>query len=142
MYLLDTNVISELRKPQADKNVVAWAKTVIAPRMFISAITLKELETGVLRMERRDPAQGKVLRNWLKRHVMPAFDARILPVDSTVALRCARLHVPDQANESDALIAATALVHGLTVVTRNVADFESSGVALINPWDSRNADTF
>ncbi|MHB2247145.1 PIN domain-containing protein [Pseudomonas fitomaticsae] len=142
MYLLDTNVISELRKPQADKNVVAWAKTVIAPRMFISAITLKELETGVLRMERRDPAQGKVLRNWLKRHVMPAFDARILPVDATVALRCARLHVPDQANESDALIAATALVHGLTVVTRNVADFESSGVALINPWDSRNADTF
>ncbi|TFH81658.1 type II toxin-antitoxin system VapC family toxin [Pseudomonas kribbensis] len=142
MYLLDTNVISELRKPQADKNVVAWARTVIAPRMFISAITLKELETGVLRMERRDPAQGKVLRTWLKRHVMPAFDARILPVDAAVALRCARLHVPDRANESDALIAATALVHGLTVVTRNIADFESSGVALINPWDSRNADTF
>jgi len=142
MYLLDTNVISELRKPQADRNVVAWARTVIAPRMFISAITLKELETGVLRMERRDPAQGKVLRTWLKRHVMPAFDARILPVDAAVALRCARLHVPDQANESDALIAATALVHGLTVVTRNIADFESSGVALINPWDSRNADNF
>ncbi len=135
MYLLDTNVISELRKPQADKNVVAWARSVIAPRMFISAITLKELETGVLRMERRDPAQGKVLRIWLKRHVMPAFDARILPVDAAVALRCARIHVPDQANESDALIAATALVHGLTVVTRNVADFESSGVALINPWN-------
>ncbi len=135
MYLLDTNVISELRKPQADRNVVAWARTVIAPRMFISAITLKELETGVLRMERRDPVQGKVLRAWLKRHVMPAFDARILPVDAAVALRCARIHVPDQANESDALIAATALVHGLTVVTRNVADFESSGVAVINPWD-------
>lgn len=135
MYLLDTNVISELRKPQADKNVVAWARTVISPRMFISAITLKELETGVLRMERRDPAQGKVLRTWLKRHVMPAFDARILPVDAAVALRCARIHVPDQANESDALIAATALVHGLTVVTRNTGDFESSGVALINPWE-------
>lgn len=135
MYLLDTNVISELRKPQADKNVVAWARSVIAPRLFISAITLKELETDVLRMERRDPIQGKVLRTWLKRHVMPAFDARILPVDAAVALRCARLHVPDQANESDALIAATALVHGLTVVTRNIGDFESSGVALINPWD-------
>ncbi|MBS4078086.1 MULTISPECIES: type II toxin-antitoxin system VapC family toxin [Pseudomonas] len=135
MYLLDTNVISELRKPKADKNVVAWANTVIAPRLFISAITLKELETGVLRMERRDPVQGKVLRNWLKRHVMPAFDARILPVDAAVALRCASLHVPDSANESDALIAATALVHGLTVVTRNVADFASSGVALINPWE-------
>lgn len=135
MFLLDTNVISELRKPRANANVVAWAKTVIAPRLFISAITLKELETGVLRMERRDPAQGKVLRTWLKQHVMPAFDARILPVDAAVALRCARLHVPDCTNESDALIAATALVHGLTVVTRNIGDFQSSGVALINPWD-------
>lgn len=135
MYLLDTNVISELRKPQADANVVAWARSILASRMFISAITLKELETGVLRMERRDPAQGKILRTWLKRHVMPAFDARILPVDAAVALRCAHLHVPDQGNESDALIAATALVHGLTVVTRNVNDFRPSGVALINPWD-------
>ena len=135
MYLLDTNVISELRKPQADARVVAWAKSVIAARMFISAITLKELETGVLRMERRDPVQGKVLRTWLKRHVMPAFDARILPVDAAVALRFAHLHVSEQANESDALIAATALVHGLTVVTRNVSDFKSSGVPLLNPWD-------
>lgn len=134
MYLLDTHVISELRKPQADANVVAWAKSILAPRLFISAITLKELETGVLRMERRDPAQGSVLRTWLKRHVMPAFDGRILAVDAAVALRCARLHVPDQANESDALIAATALVHGLTVVTRNIDDFKSSGVELINPW--------
>ncbi|KAF2410626.1 hypothetical protein SAMN04490179_2476 [Pseudomonas antarctica] len=134
MYLLDTNVISELRKPQADANVVAWAKSVIALRMFISAITLKELETLVLRLERKDPAQGKVLRTWLKRHVLPAFEARILPVDAAVALRCAHLHVPDQANESDALIAATALVHGLTVVTRNVSDFKSSGVPLLNPW--------
>ena len=134
MYLLDTNVISELRKPQADAKVVAWAKSIIASRLFISVITLKELETGVLRMERRDPAQGKVLRTWLKRHVMPAFDARILPVDAAVALRCANLHVSDKANESDALIAATALVHGLTVVTRNINDFKSSGVAVINPW--------
>ena len=135
IYLLDTNVISELRKPKADANVVAWAKSVMAPRMFISVITLKELETGVLRMERRDPAQGKVLRTWLKRHVIPAFDGRILPVDTAVALRCAHLHVTDLANESDALIAATALVHGLTVVTRNINDFKFSGVTLINPWD-------
>ncbi|MHC8305292.1 PIN domain-containing protein [Pseudomonas sp. PB3P13] len=134
MYLLDTNVISELRKPHADPNVVSWAKSVIAAKMFMSAITLKELETGVLRMERRDAAQGKILRNWLKRHVMPAFDARILPIDAAVAIRCAGLHVPDRANESDALIAATALVHGLTVVTRNISDFQSSGVALLNPW--------
>jgi hypothetical protein len=85
-------------------------------------------------MERRDPAQGKVLRTWLKRHVMPAFDARILPIDAAVALRCASLHVPDRVNEADALIAATALVHGLTVVTRNVSDFQASGVQTINPW--------
>ena len=135
MYLLTAGVISELRKPKADANVVAWARSVIAPRMFVSVVTLKELEIAVLRVERRDPAQGKVLRTWLKRHVMPAFDARILPVDAAVALRCAHLHVPDQANESDALIAATALVHGLTVVTRNVSDFKSSGVTVINPWD-------
>ena len=123
MFLLDTNVISELRKPQADANVVAWAKSVIAPRMFISAITLKELETGVLRMERRDPVQGKVLRTWLKRSCHAGIRCRILPVDAAVAIRCAGLHVPDRANESDALIAATALVHGLTVVTRNIATF-------------------
>ncbi|BBP69912.1 twitching motility protein PilT [Pseudomonas sp. Seg1] len=135
MYLLDTNVISELRKPQADANVVAWAKSTSAPSMFISVITLMELETGVLRIERRDPDQGKVLRRWLKRHVVPAFDTRILPIDVAVAVRCASLHVPDRASESDALIAATALVHGLTVVTRNIGDFQNSGVALINPWD-------
>lgn len=135
MYLLDTNVISELRKPQADVNVVSWARNIPAPRMFISVITLMELETGVLRVERRDPAQGKVMRSWLKRHVVPTFDTRILPVDAAVAIRCANLHVPDRASESDFLIAATALVHGLTVVTHNTGDFKSSGVGLINPWE-------
>ncbi|MCX7080250.1 MAG: type II toxin-antitoxin system VapC family toxin [Pseudomonas sp.] len=134
MFLLDTNVVSELRKAQADKNVAAWAQSVAAPSLFLSAITVLELETGILRVERRDPAQGCLLRSWLDNHVMPAFAGRILAVDSAVALRCARLHVPDRSNECDALIAATALVHGLTVVTRNVADFQSSGVRLINPW--------
>ena len=134
MFLLDTNVVSELRKAQADNNVVAWARSVAAPSLFLSAITVLELETGILRIERRDPAQGGLLRSWLDNHVMPAFAGRILAVDSAVALRCARLHVPDRSNECDALIAATALVHGLTVVTRNVADFQSSGVQLINPW--------
>jgi predicted nucleic acid-binding protein len=134
MFLLDTNVVSELRKAQADNNVVAWARSVAAPSLFLSAITVLELETGILRIERRDPAQGGLLRSWLDNHVMPAFAGRILAVDSAVALRCARLHVPDRSNECDALIAATALVHGLTVVTRNVADFQSSGVRLINPW--------
>ena len=134
MFLLDTNVVSELRKAQADNKVVAWARSVAAPSLFLSAITVLELETGILRIERRDPAQGGLLRSWLDNHVMPAFAGRILAVDSAVALRCARLHVPDRSNECDALIAATALVHGLTVVTRNVADFQSSGVRLINPW--------
>lgn len=136
MYLLDTNVISELRKPQADKNVQAWARSVPAPSLYISAITLLELETGVLRFERKDPVQGSRLRVWLNNHVVPAFAGRILAVDRAVALRRARLHVPDRSNECDALIAATALIHGLTVVTRNVPDFEASGVALLNPWGS------
>lgn len=135
MHLLDTNVISELRKPPADKNVVAWAKNRLCATPVYFGDYLEGIGDWVLRMERHDPAQGKVLRTWLKRHVMPAFDARILPIDAAVALRCASLHVPDRANEGDALIAATALVHGLTVVTRNVADFQSSGVKLINPWD-------
>ncbi|MBC8999983.1 type II toxin-antitoxin system VapC family toxin [Pseudomonas sp. N40(2020)] len=139
MFLLDTNVISELRKPQADKQVVAWANSIPAANLYLSAMTVLELETGILRIERRDPPQGGLLRNWLERHVKPAFSGRILSVDSAVATRCAQLHAPDRSNECDALIAATALVHGLTVVTRNVADFELSGVHLINPWLAANA---
>ncbi|MCY1408123.1 Toxin FitB [compost metagenome] len=134
MFLLDTNVVSELRKAKADKNVVAWARTTTPSSLFISAITLLELETGVLRIERRDPGQGATLRTWLQNHVLPAFSGRILAVDSVVARRCAQLHVPDPRSECDALIAATALVHGLTIVTRNVADFEASGAGLLNPW--------
>ncbi|WP_166366704.1 type II toxin-antitoxin system VapC family toxin [Pseudomonas akapageensis] len=134
MFLLDTNVVSELRKSKADKNVVAWAKTVVPSSLFISAITLLELETGVLRIERRDPTQGASLRTWLQNHVLPAFSGRILAIDSVVARRCAQLHVPDPRSECDALIAATALVHGLTIVTRNVADFEATGAELLNPW--------
>lgn len=139
MFVLDTNVVSELRKAKAgkaDPNVTAWATSVPAGDLFISAITVLELETGVLLVERRDPAQGAVLRTWLDRHVMPAFAGRVLAVDVAVAQRCARLHVPDPRAERDALIAATALVHGMTVVTRNVADFEPTGVALLNPWVS------
>jgi predicted nucleic acid-binding protein len=93
-----------------------------------------ELEQGVLMIERRDPAQGRVLRTWLESQVMPAFDDRVLPIDAAVARRCASLHVPRTRGERDALIAATALVHGMAVVTRNVADFEPTGVAVINPW--------
>jgi toxin FitB len=137
MYLLDTNVVSELRKAKsgkADGNVVAWAASVPPLGLFLSAITILELETGVLLVERRDPVQGGILRIWLNDHVLPAFAGRILAVDTFVAQRCARLHVPDPRADRDALIAATALCHGLTVVTRNVADFEPTGVQILNPW--------
>ena len=135
MFLLDTNVISELRKARtADSRVVAWANNVEASLLFISAITVLELEQGVLLVERRDPKQGMALRAWLDGQVMPEFSRRILPIDSDVARRCAGLHVPDPRSERDALIAATALVHGLTVFTRNIADFDKTGVRLINPW--------
>lgn len=138
MYLLDTNVVSELRKVRAgkaDPNLVTWSDSTDASSLFISAITVLELETGVLLIERRDPAQGAMLRAWLDRHVLPAFEGRVLPVDTAVAQRCARLHVPDRHAERDALIAATALVHDMTVVTRNVADFSTSGVRMLNPWE-------
>lgn len=137
MFLLDTNVVSELRKVRsgkADPGLAAWADSADAASLFISAITVLELETGVLLIERRDQGQGEILRAWLDRHVLPAFEGRILPVDAVVARRCASLHVPDRLAERDALIAATALVHGMTVVTRNVADFSASGAKILNPW--------
>jgi predicted nucleic acid-binding protein len=135
MFLLDTNVISELRRPQrADRNVVAWAGAISAASFFLSVISILEIELGVLQIARRDAAQGTILRAWIDDQILPRFEGRILAVDTAVAQRCARLHVPDPRAERDALIAATAMVHGLTVVTRNVADFELMGVALLNPW--------
>jgi predicted nucleic acid-binding protein len=138
MLLLDTNVVSELRKVRfgkADARVAAWADSTETSELYVSAITVQELEIGVLRAERRDPAQGAVLRAWMDNHVLPAFSGRILPVDTAVALRSAKLHVPDPSPIRDGLIAGTALVHGMTVVTRNVGDFVSTGVPLLNPWD-------
>ncbi len=137
MYVLDTCVVSELRKVRsgrADPGVAAFEKTVDASALFLSAVTILELELGILALERKDAAQGSVLRAWLEKNVLPEFSSRTLPVDVAVARRCARLHVPDRRSERDALIAATALVHGMSVVTRNVADFEPTGVAIINPW--------
>ena len=119
---------------KADKNVTAWAESVSATSLFLPVITILELETGILLIERRDPGQGAILRVWLDGHVLPAFDGRILAVDFAVAQRCAKLNVPDPRPHRDALIAATALVHGMTVVTRNVADFEPTGVEIFNPW--------
>lgn len=139
MFILDTNVVSELRKAKsgkADAGVVSWAASVQLGGLFISAITILELETGVLQVERRDPAQGAILRTWLDGHVLPTFSGRVLAVDAVVAQCCAKLHVPDPRSERDALIAATALVHGMTVVTRNVCDFEPMDVRLLNPWST------
>ncbi len=138
MFVLDTNVVSELRKVhlgKANTNVATWAQSVNATELFVSAITLLELELGVVSIERKDSAQGALLRLWFEQQVLPEFSERTLPVDTAVALRCARLHVPGKRGERNALIAATALVHGMTVVTRHVADFKPTGVVLLNPWE-------
>jgi predicted nucleic acid-binding protein len=139
VYVLDTNVVSELRKAKAgkaDRHVVAWASSVQAGQLYLSAITVLELEMGVLRIERRDRTQGALMRAWLDGQVMPAFAGRVLAVDAVVALRCARLHVPNRLAERDALVAATALVHGMSVVTRNVSDFAAAKVPLVDPWQA------
>lgn len=136
MFLLDTNVLSELRRRErTHPKVAAWADTVHASDLFLSAITILEIEAGTLQLARRDAIQGRVLRAWIDGKVLPAFADRILPIDTAVAQRCARLHVPDPRAERDALIAATALVQRMRVVTRNVADFQPMGVDLLNPWE-------
>lgn len=137
MYLLDTNVISELRKAKAGKaepRVIAWAKTVSAASLYLSAISILELELGVLLVGRRDHLQGAILRSWIDDHVLPAFAGRILVIDTAVAQCCAALHVPNPRSDRDALIAASALTHKMTVVTRNISDFQETGVPLLNPW--------
>lgn len=137
MYLLDTNVVSELRKAKnAHRGVRTWAQEVPAASLFLSAISILELEIGVLLIERRDRKHGAVLRAWMDDHVLPAFSGRILAIDMAVAKRCAPLHVPDPPSDRDALIAATALVHGMAVVTRNVKDFQFRGLTVVNPWQS------
>jgi predicted nucleic acid-binding protein len=135
MFVLDTNVVSELRRPEkVNPKVAIWAGSIPISSIFLSAITILEIELGICSVERRDEAQGKILRSWLEDQVLRRFEGRILVVDIPVARRCARLHVPDPRGERDALIAATALVHGMTIVTRNAADFQPMRVPVLNPW--------
>jgi hypothetical protein len=137
-YLLDTNVVSELRKVRAGKadlRVKAWTEKTDAGSMYLPVITVLELELGALLMERRDRRQGAVLRSWLEKQILPAFAGRILAVDTEVARNAAALQVPNPRPYRDVLIAATGIVHGMTLVTRNVRDLEPTGVALLNPWD-------
>jgi len=138
MFLLDTNVVSEsrkLRSGKADEKVALWLQSTSPAQTFISVFTVFELELGIRLKERQDEAQGKALRRWLETVVLPGFTDRVLSPDIEIARRCAAMHVPDPASDRDAWIAAIALQHGLTVVTRNVADFRRTGVKLLNPWD-------
>ncbi|MFT3889809.1 MAG: type II toxin-antitoxin system VapC family toxin [Arachnia sp.] len=133
-YLLDTNVLSDARR-RSSPRLSRWLAEQRVIDLGISAITLLELELGVRLMERRDARQGAALRRWLQDQVVAAFSGRVLPVDGPVAIQCAGLHVPDRMPDMDALIAATALAHDLTLVTRNTDDMARPGVRLLNPWD-------
>lgn len=137
MYLLDTNVISELRKHSkgtADTQVSQWFSAAASHMLYTSVICLLELERGALSVARRDARQGQVLLDWINNQVRPSFAGRVLPIDEKVASLCAAMHVPNPRSEADALIAATAMAHGLAVVTRNVKDFAPMGVRTVNPW--------
>ncbi|WP_271022935.1 type II toxin-antitoxin system VapC family toxin [Rhizobium sp. RCAM05973] len=138
MLLLDTNVVSELRKVasgRADPNVAAWNETIDPAETFISSVVLHELEIGVRLVEHNDPVAGKVLRNWLENTVLGTFSGRILPLDEAAAVQAAKWHVPNPRPINDAYIAAVAFTRRMTLVTRNVKDFEGMGVNLVNPWD-------
>ena len=136
-YLLDTIVVSELRKVgdgKADLNVTTWLGAKDSRDLYISAITILELERGIHSIQRRDIEQGSRLRTWMDSRVRPEFAERIISIDEAIATRCAHLHIPDRRNEGEGIIAATAIVHGLVVVTRNIHAFQGTGVVLVDPW--------
>ncbi len=140
MFLLDTNVISELRRPdRANSRVVRWASSIAEPAQFLSSITVLELEVGALSLRRKDEVQGNALWTWIRHTVLVEFAGRVLPFSIETSLICAPLHVPDRRPQRDAMIAATALEHRLTVVTRNVRDFAVMGVPVLNPWEDGHA---
>jgi predicted nucleic acid-binding protein len=135
MFLLDTNVVSELRqgKPSRNEHVLAWASRQDVAMLYLSSVAVFELEVGVRTMERKDVLQGRSLRAWWSQ-VFEAFEERILPFSAVTAMVCAPLHVPDKRPYRDSMMAATALEHGFTLVTRNISDFQIPGLKLLNPW--------
>lgn len=137
MYLLDTDVLSASRRPEkAAPRFAAWVAESDPREMYLSAVSLLEVRVGALRIARRDGAQASVLDLWIRDHVLRRFQGRILPFDEETASRCAPLHVPDPRPERDAMIAATALHHGMILVTRNARDFAAMGVPYLNPWEA------
>lgn len=134
-YLLDTDVVSGLRRlNHLPRETAAWFASVPEDSLYISVITVMEIEIGIRRRERRDPAQGALLRRWKSEWVLPAFDGRVLDVTTEIAEACAAMHVPDPKPSFDSLIGATAIVHGFTLLTRNLADFPNMPIAKLDPW--------
>ena len=135
MFLLDTNVLSELRVGKANPSAAVrrWAASIPGNQLYLSAVSILELEMGVLIMERKDAQQGKALRSWLQ-CLMKEFYSQVLPFGSTTAVLCAAMHSLDRRPDRDAMIAATAKEHGYTIATRNTSDFDDCGVQLLNPW--------